>query len=367
MSAKKKHSTADQYLNYLKGELSGKERHDFERNLEADPFEMEAMEGLEMLSPEQANEDILSLHSRLRKRLARRRRVTFYSVAASVASLLIIGTVFLQIYDFNPAAQDEMSEQEIPMMSKEKKEASRDVGGIVREKAVEDKPVEESESAMAKTSKQSNPAPQVVLEKKGAPMEQGPGEKPVQQVLPSPEPEVLDIIISEQAEASEELFFADEEIMEDAKMEPEADDVGMIQVEAEPRADQLTAAPARSAETKRSSNAMPVAYPEEAVSDSVLIPSSTEPSIGYESFMEYIEDNIKYPDSEIGSSREVVILTFTVTAAGEFIDFVPVKSPGEKFTEEAIRLVKEGPSWNPATNPLGAIDEVVRLRFVFRK
>ena len=102
MSAKKKHRNANDYLQYLKGELSGKERHSFERGLEADPFDKEAMEGLEMLAPGEVEEDLLSMHDLLRKRLHRRRRRTIYSIAATVASLLIIGTVFINIYDFNP-------------------------------------------------------------------------------------------------------------------------------------------------------------------------------------------------------------------------------------------------------------------------
>jgi len=107
MSAKKKHRNANEYLQYLKGELSGKERHSFERGLEADPFEMEAMEGLEMLAPGEVEEDLLSMHDRLRKRLHRRRRRTIYSIAATVASLLIISTVFINIYDFNPKSSKE--------------------------------------------------------------------------------------------------------------------------------------------------------------------------------------------------------------------------------------------------------------------
>jgi hypothetical protein len=121
MSGEKKHKTADDVLRYLKGELSGRERHAFEREMETDPFEKEAMEGLEGISGIEAEEDILSLHARLRKRLARRRRYTIYSIAATVASILIVGTVFLQIHDFNPGSADEtLSESELPALSREK-------------------------------------------------------------------------------------------------------------------------------------------------------------------------------------------------------------------------------------------------------
>jgi len=112
MSGRKKHRSANEYLRYLKGDLSGQERHSFERELETERFEKEALEGLEMLSPEQAEEDILALHGKIRQRLSRRRRIAYYSVAASIASLLIIGTVFMQIYDFSPDASEDTYQEE---------------------------------------------------------------------------------------------------------------------------------------------------------------------------------------------------------------------------------------------------------------
>ena len=107
MAAKRKHRSTNAYLKYLKGELSTVERYAFERDLEADPFDMEAMEGMEKISASDVEEDLLALHAKLGARLKRRRRRTFYYVAASVASLLIVGTVFVNIYDFNPKTASE--------------------------------------------------------------------------------------------------------------------------------------------------------------------------------------------------------------------------------------------------------------------
>ena len=99
MSAKRKYRTPNEYLKYLKGELSREERNTFERDLQADPFEMDAMEGMEQIPARELEEDMLSLHASLNKRLKRRKRRNFYYAAASVASLLIVGTVFLNIYN----------------------------------------------------------------------------------------------------------------------------------------------------------------------------------------------------------------------------------------------------------------------------
>ena len=109
MAAKRKHRSTHEYLKYLKGELSSEERYSFERDLEADPFERDAMEGMGKVSAGEAEEDLLSLHARLGSRLKRRRRRIWYYAAATVASLLIVGTVFLNIYEFNPKTAKESS------------------------------------------------------------------------------------------------------------------------------------------------------------------------------------------------------------------------------------------------------------------
>ena len=107
MSAKRKHRSTNEYLKYLKGELSREERYSFERDLEADPFDMEAMEGMEQSSVADTEEDLLSLHASLHRRLKRKRRHRIYSLAAAVASILIVGTVFLNIYEINPDTASE--------------------------------------------------------------------------------------------------------------------------------------------------------------------------------------------------------------------------------------------------------------------
>ena len=107
MSAKRKHRTTNEYLKYLKGELSREERYSFERDLEADQFEMEAMEGMAPITPGELEEDLLTINATLNRRLRRRRRRTIYSIAAGIASILRVGTVFLNIYEINPKTASE--------------------------------------------------------------------------------------------------------------------------------------------------------------------------------------------------------------------------------------------------------------------
>lgn len=91
------------------------------------------------------------------------------------------------------------------------------------------------------------------------------------------------------------------------------------------------------------------------------------PSGGYESYKIYIGEQLRFPEMETAPDRVVVILGFRVTATGEIRDIVPLRSFGEAFTREAVRLVEEGPSWKPARDENGPTEEFVRLRIVFKK
>ncbi len=94
---------------------------------------------------------------------------------------------------------------------------------------------------------------------------------------------------------------------------------------------------------------------------------AAQPIGGYDAFKNYIEESIQFPDVEASTEREVVVIKFTVTPTGDQSDFIALRSPGEPFTQEAIRLIKEGPAWNPGYNENGNSAEIVRLRFVFKR
>ncbi len=412
MSAKKKHRTANDYLHYLKGELSNLERHSLERELESDPFLREAMEGLESVSPEMAEEDLLSLHSRLTRRLARRRRVAFYSIAATVASLLIVGTIFLQVHDFNPNKRGEPAYMEEPA-------AGEQPGPIPKEAEVQEKG--EPEGMVQEEQ---------VGEKQGGPVgaEQG---KPAGIVQGEPvgakhvelQESVPDM---EEAEANEEpvMYLEAEPVTVEKPGETGADRVDRVVMEkaapvAMDRAEPVSgkeiepsvpvkveeAEPAnisRKKEAKGSrteSAGQPAAalapemqkttlyleeseQPVEEEVNSILIVSddteslaapagaasiSPEPVGGYDAYKAYIEENIQFPPEDTTTRKAVVILKFTVTASGDISNVEVLRHPGDPYAKEALRLLEEGPPWNPATDKNGPVEEAVRLKILFKR
>jgi hypothetical protein len=97
MAKKKKHINKglSGFFRYLKGDMKNPERNAFERELQKDPFFEEAMEGLSSISPEDAERDLGELQAGLDRRTKGRRNYIFYRIAASVAVLLILSSVFI--------------------------------------------------------------------------------------------------------------------------------------------------------------------------------------------------------------------------------------------------------------------------------
>jgi TonB family protein len=80
-----------------------------------------------------------------------------------------------------------------------------------------------------------------------------------------------------------------------------------------------------------------------------------------------MEKNIRFPAGDTLSKRGVVVLTFKINPDGSLSGIQTLRSPGEAFSEEAIRLLEEGPPWNPAQDESGTTEDVVRMRIVFKR
>ena len=495
MSDKHPHRSIDEFLKYMKGTGSGKERHSFERELERDPFAREALEGLRQLSATEAEEDLLALHDRLRRRTNRKKRIVWYSMAAAVASILIVGTLFLQLYDFTPAEPEkrELLEEappgEVPQKSDRQPAAPS--------------PDEPSDEPSDEPVKETVPADQnaPVAADQNAPVAADqemdaakPAEKGIRAVEALPEPPEQQFAEKERpeqeinaAESAEKGIRAVEALPEppeqqiaekerpeqeiavaapaaraptvvrqipsptDAKKAPvktnayemvvvEADQVageeGFLAVPNEKETSQLSGT-VRSAlnqeplpgasltlEGQKSVSitdmegrfSIPVAgeYPptliasyagmetrefalssdkvieltlqpetpeqvrgkekpaarvaqSDALQQSRVSPRSPEPDGGYIQFYKYIQENAIYPSVEKGPEEALVILTFTVTATGEIREVKPLGSPGAPFTKEAVRLLQDGPGWNPAADTDGPVEREVSLRIAIKK
>lgn len=97
--------------------------------------------------------------------------------------------------------------------------------------------------------------------------------------------------------------------------------------------------------------------------DKAALPS---PVGGFDVFDVWIRNNIRYPvDAEPRVPRETVV-TFKVAADSTVYDMKAESSPGDSFTREAFRLLREGPKWIPAVSDGKVVDEKVSVSIVFK-
>lgn len=396
MCAKKKHRTGNDFLRYLKDELSGRERHDLEKGLEADPFEKEAMEGLQSIPPEKAEEDLLALHASLGKRLKRKTRYRWYAVAATIASIMIVGSVFLNIYDLNPREEEilDRSEEAFSGTAPETEAEIETETEAEAEIETEMAPADE-EPAIKKILAEPETAEELIEEPE--PMEAVP-EKDLlymkkADVQPEDETE-LDIVIMEAGAVEEEqeeavpLFNQSDEKRSRAKtaespqpqeaLQGQVSGVAVSERKQEPMPgvhivsdkveddslDEVVLI-AYGAEDKSSTKAGAISTidPDEQNPDYRY----AEPDGGFAAFKRYIQENMVFPEEYTPGKREVVVLKFTVLSNGNISAIEVMRSAGEAYTLEALRLVREGPVWIPAQRKEESVDEQVRVRIVFKK
>ena len=91
-----------------------------------------------------------------------------------------------------------------------------------------------------------------------------------------------------------------------------------------------------------------------------------QPVTGKENFDRYIKENIRRPANLAAGDSAVVVISFIVRITGAIDDFKVISSPGDEFSNEAKRLVIEGPAWNPAVSNGEKIEDVVPLRIMFK-
>lgn len=441
MCAKKRHTSSRDFLQYLKDDLSKQERHELERGLEADLFEKEAMEGLENITAGEAEEDLLHLHAALEKRTRRRKRRAWYSIAATAASILIVGTIFLNIYDLNPEDAGNEPLTEKTFRSLESEEAVEEMSEVVPEKTSQkstpraksqppdekEEPVDKApETPKAPPPSQSEPKADMQEEKQDlvvlefaadeevkleaidvaeagilaeaeseAPvvaMEAAAMKKSTEQVFAG---QVSGIVLSSEdmdplpgasivirgtnsgtvtdmegrftlpADDSQTAVIASFVGMEtkEYNLESETENQLVMQPNAQTLDEVVIVAQGYAREYETTSNSTITINQEETA------PSYTpaEPLEGYRALKKYMEQNMEFPGDYTPGERKVVILRFTVLANGSISNIETLRTPGEAYTLEAIRLIMEGPEWTPARITSGPIDEQVRIRIVFKK
>jgi TonB family protein len=408
MKAKDKNKEAElsDFLLYAGGKMTDSERNAFERKLQKDPFASDAAEGFSEISSEVLSGDLIQLENRIKSRINRRNRFIYYRIAASIAILMILSSVYLVI-------KQAKSGNEISEIS-----ATYDTLEISRPEALNEIYVPESKGKTVTGEKKESRA--------GAEQKQ---DISPSKSIPVEEVKIQEVQIAEAAKGDEAkdimVVAADKKMAAAPSAATARTNVAGIQVRGRiissednqpvPGATILVKGSTKGVLTDTGGNFKITLSDDESrtlvanyigmeakefqATDKNDMEVALEPSVaglsevvvvgygaakkaeaeaeesaytppqpvnGQRSFDRYIEENIRKPESMEAGQRAVVVLNFTVKSSGSVDSIRVVRSPGEEFSNEAIRLIKNGPSWKPAVSNGERIDDEVRIRIVFK-
>jgi TonB family protein len=408
MSEKDKNSNdqLSDFLRYRGNKMTDKERNAFERRLQKDPFAGEASEGFEEIDPELAETDITELQKQLKKRTSAKQKVLLYRIAASVAVLMILSCIFLVIERRKPSDQIAYSpapppSREIPVAREQEKSSEP----IVQNMPVTTAPGR-TEKARVETQKAENKQ-----EKKEELMYQAISADS-QVVVQAAEAELPDAAMAKgrslalkpdlvkRTRGSSSIIKGRIISSEDNKPIPGAsvtikgtgegtvtDTGGNFSLGAEETRNRLLVAGFVGMESKEFkavedssieiklqpsvsalNEIVVVGYGAKRDKNEVEVTGYTppQPVNGRADFDKYIQDNLKRPDMATSGQRVVVVLNFIVDTNGKIDSLKVIRSPGKIFSDEAMRLIREGPVWKPAEQNGKAISDEVRIRIVFK-
>ncbi len=348
-----------------------------------DEFEEEAGEGLGRLSREEAEADLRELKARMEGRL-RRPRAIWIPAAAAVLVLLVASGILVTMLRDRPAFDRQLAQKGRAMQEVALDDSALmfSVGGVITDTAL---------IAMAQPIERADRSP-------GAPGAPG---APVTPGAPI----VTGIIAPETvAEAADELYAIVEEdavagvigdepvisvVVAEEEMAEEVVVEAIPQAMASPRKARAATETRAGAEKKSSTETREVAdtrkvaaaRDEKKAADAKDMAEKAEPAAGanypeirksaaplggWDTYESWAEGNIRYPEGIQPVLRQEVVVSFMVQPDSTLTDMKAVSSPGEPFTREAFRLLREGPRWVPAGSGGKAVAEAVVVKVVFK-
>jgi len=321
-------SQAEEIIRYLEDKMTPAERNAFERKLQSDPFLAEAVEGYSLIEPGWVDNDIEKLQAMMSSR-TRRKSTILYRVVAAVIVLVAISSVLLvknlRQPDLKMAEGRGIEAREAPQM-----------------------PVPESAKAKAVTSEDMGIGKQELKEL--------PEEKGIT--------EYYDLAADS---AFEDAFMIAEEEIRKGEKDKEIADAALEETPVKGKeteaAERITGVTARPETMKKARRMNEVA----AVQDEAFnISRDAQPVVGEKEYLKYLENKQVYPVGYEDAGRVVVRLELIIEDNGTIEEIKITENPAKVFSDEAIRLVKEGPVWLPALKEGQAVRDTIVLKVIFK-
>lgn len=307
-------------IRYLEDKMTAAERNAFERELQSDPFLAEALEGYSIIDRDEVATDMDDLKKRIKSR-SRKRSTFLYRIAAAIVVLLGISSLLLvknlrepdlKMADLplSPIIDPSEAKPEIPddiALGKQELKELPDRKSIAEFYAESEDAMEQDEYMMATEAMQE----------------------------------------MEKAEALADA--AIEEIPEKAK-----------EIEATGRVAAVAARPETMRKTAK------VSEPAAKQVALYAVSRKAQPVVGEDEYHRYLKDEQVFPDGYGDTSAVTVSLKIIIEKDGTTGEIKIKESPAKAFSDEAVRLVKEGPAWLPALKDGETVRDTVDLAIVFK-
>jgi hypothetical protein len=324
---KYKHGSLSGIIRYTDKRMNGEERNALEKELQKDHFSNEALEGLSTITSQEALKDVSNLQNQLKKRVVDRQQYIFYRIAASVAVLITISSIFIIVEINKP------------------KQLASDISRAEPAEIAESRPISPPAGRM-------EPSEQPVrsLEKKS-----------VRARDKNNKSEAKEVLI--RTENHPTAGYQHKDSISEVEVRPQEENLKPEQIAA------VSQASAGAQKSELSKEAVSDYDAMKAVSKKKDIPSGylpPQPVGGRSDFNKYIRENLQMPDTVYSGKNAIVVLVFSVHTDGSIDSIKIIRSPGRIFADEAIRLLRSGPSWQPAKDNGQIIEDQVRLSIVFK-
>jgi len=343
----------DDIEKYLKGKLSPAEMHKLEMQALHDPFLAEALEGADLIDPNQFANDVDSINQKIRSGNAKK----YYWPLRIAASIILIASVIYLVVWNNPATtvdqlvlqkNDQVSGDSLPV--KENQEEKSEMRVL-------------SDSGHVPT-----PTPENLLSLKSEHNLSGKSLAKPEQDKKQSQPQKIS------KEATDELVSAAEAVSSEEKDivagETQGAELTLSQEFEKADKEKIVAAKRRSAKSEVQKEIAPSprllsgAGNNRSMSEDHQ--AAAQSTIGDEEYQKYLKTNLKYPAAAIDNNISgEVIVSFTVNSDSSLSDFKIDKGIGFGCDEELIRLIKAGPPWIPTRKAKASVNQRVRVSFVF--
>jgi hypothetical protein len=396
------------FLRYRQDEMTGEERNDFERELQKDAFAEEADEGLGSLSSVEIRADLNMLKKNLSTRIRSKRRYINYRIAASVAVLMVISSVFIIINRTKPEQQISdlsLMSQPIDIFRSQPIKEPAIAAAKSGEKSTSSKNIAERPADILIKSEPEEPVSVAAGEEialavptdKKADGRMIPAEKDVvSEQITVPAASLARSKISSGSQARGRIISSEDNMpVPGASIKVKGsisavvtDETGNFKISIPDTGQRTLVAgfigmKSKEFEARTDSEIQVRLDPDLSSLDELVVVgygskrselkkeingtgyNPPQPLNGKPAFDKYIQENIRRPDTTTAGQRVAVVLSFLVKIDGSLDSIKVVRSPAKAFSDEAIRLIKSGPEWKPAEEDGKNLEDEVIIRIVF--